>query len=243
MSSSDSSNTVHGKRHRPRFTSNQSVPPLAEDAYAPVFLVFTFSTLTCFSFRLEQEKQQYLEQLAEVNTLISYFQEKMTEHGLQPTAELLSPCPDPALTLADQQSILSSFMHEHESSDVLLHQQQATTTDSSEPVAMKLPRHFLPLDLKNSATLEIIHSPYRDGNEIEYKKELSSDILNKYGGQTKKSKASPSTPSHRSQRKQRKVGRRERRTVERTSSSSSSFSLAFRDFSSTSNDRLVQQCP
>ena len=152
--------------------------------------------------RFEQEKQQCLEQLTQVNTLVSYFQDKMNEHGLQASSDLPSPNPLPGLSLDDQQSILSSFMHEQESPDILLHQQPTT---SNEPVAMKLPRHFLPLDLKNSPTLEIIHSPYRDGNEIEYKKELSSDILNKYGGQTKKSKASPSAANHRSQRKQRKV--------------------------------------
>ncbi|CAF5135633.1 unnamed protein product, partial [Rotaria socialis] len=53
---------------------------------------------------------------------------------------------------------------------------------------MKLPRNFLPLNLNSASTNEIIHSPYYAGNEIEYKKELSSDIVNKYGGHPKKNK-------------------------------------------------------
>ena len=52
-------------------------------------------------------------------------------------------------------------------------------------IAMKLPRNFTPLDINSTTTNEIIHSPYHQETEIEYKKELPSDILDKYGGQTK----------------------------------------------------------
>jgi len=66
-----------------------------------------------------------------------------------------------------------------------------TKTSNNEPptaIAMKLPRNFAPLNLNLTTTNEIIHSPYYEGNEIEYKKEFSPDILNKYGGQQKKPK-------------------------------------------------------
>jgi hypothetical protein len=63
-----------------------------------------------------------------------------------------------------------------------------SNTDPPTAIAMKLPRNFAPLNLNLTTTNEIIHSPYYDGNEIEYKKEFSSDLLNKYGGQQKKPK-------------------------------------------------------
>jgi hypothetical protein len=68
------------------------------------------------------------------------------------------------------------------------HHVLTTMNEPTNAVAMKLPRNFAPLNLNLTTTNEIIHAPSSDGNEIEYKKEFSSDILDKYGGQTKKSK-------------------------------------------------------
>jgi hypothetical protein len=141
---------------------------------------------------LEQKKTQNEDQLNKVNTLLNYFREKLIEHGLDqdqtcstPSAELTSPLYHP-ITPYEEQTILSSYMEEPDSDHIL-----PTKTSNIEPttaIAMKLPRNFAPLNLNLTTTNEIIHSPYNNGNEIEYKKELSSDILNKYGGQVKKPK-------------------------------------------------------
>jgi hypothetical protein len=77
-------------------------------------------------------------------------------------------------------------MEDQDSDHILL--SKTTTNDSPTAIAMKLPRNFASLDLNSTPTNQIIHSPLYDGNEIEYKKEFSSDIINKYGGQTKKNK-------------------------------------------------------
>jgi hypothetical protein len=47
---------------------------------------------------------------------------------------------------------------------------------------MKLPKNLTPLDINSTTTNEIIHSPYHPQTTIEYKKELPSDILDKYAG-------------------------------------------------------------
>jgi hypothetical protein len=144
--------------------------------------IHTFS-----SSSLEHEKQQCEDQLNKVNILIKYFREKLTEHGLNtdltPTSELTSPLYHP-LTHSEEQAIVSSYMEDNNSDHI-----SSPKIPSYEPptaIAMKLPRNFASLNLNLTTTNEIIHSPYYDGNEIEYKKELLSDILNKYGGQTKK---------------------------------------------------------
>jgi hypothetical protein len=141
---------------------------------------------------LDHEKYQYEDQLNKVNILLNYFREKLTEHGLKHdqtsttlSSELISPLY--SITPYEEQTILSSYMEEKDSDHILT----SKTSNNEQPptaIAMKLPRNFAPLNLNLTTTNEIIHSPYYDGNEIEYKKELSSDILDKYGGQQKKPK-------------------------------------------------------
>jgi hypothetical protein len=136
---------------------------------------------------LEHEIHQHEEQLKNINYLINYFREKTSEHGLnfdQSASELRSPLYHP-ITPYEEQTILSSYMDEHDSDkNILL--SKTSINEASTAIAMKLPRNFAPLKLNSTTTNEIIHSPYYDGNEIEYKKELSSDILQRYGGQPKK---------------------------------------------------------
>ncbi|CAF0994762.1 unnamed protein product [Rotaria sordida] len=138
---------------------------------------------------LEYEKQQYSEQLEKIRLLLKYFHEKMSEHNLTnndtscstPSSELMSPLYQ-SLTLFEEQTILSSYMNEHDDENNL----SIKTIEPTIAIAMKLPRNFIPLDIKSTITNEIIHSPYYRQNSIEYKKELPSDILNKYAGVTKK---------------------------------------------------------
>lgn len=145
-------------------------------------------------FSLEHEKAQYEDQLNTVNILLKYFREKLTEHGLTvdlaavttPSTELTSPLYHP-ITPYEEQTILSSYMEE-QNSDHILTTKPSHNNEPPTAIAMKLPRNFAPLNLNLTTTNEIIRSPYYNGNEIEYKKELSSDILNKYGGQQKKPK-------------------------------------------------------
>lgn len=159
-----------------------------------------------FSFSLKYEKEQNEGQLNKINTLITYFREKLTAHGLQlepicstPSSELISPLYH-SLTPHEEQTILSSYMEEHDDSE----QSLTMKTSSNEPstaIAMKLPRNFAPLNLNQTTTNEIIHSPFYDGNEIQYKKEFSSDMINKYGGQPKKTLLT----SNKKQKRNRKV--------------------------------------
>lgn len=111
----------------------------------------------------------------------------MSEHNVSitntpsctPTTELLSPVYHP-LTLSEEQTILSSFLGEEiDSSD-------NTTNQSTIPIAMRLPRNFIPLDLQSTTTNEIIHSSFHPENSFEYKKELPADIVDKYAGVGKK---------------------------------------------------------
>jgi hypothetical protein len=157
---------------------------------------------------LEDEKHQYEDQLNKVNTLLTYFHEKLTVHGLNhdqtcstPSSELTSPLYHP-ITPYEEQTILSSYMEEQDSNQILT--TKTLNNESTTAIAMKLPRNFAPLNLNLTTTNEIIHSPYYDGNEIEYKKELSSDILNKYGGQQKKPKQQL-TPTGKKHKKNKKV--------------------------------------
>lgn len=148
-------------------------------------LIFVFSSFEFFSF--DNEKQQYEDQLNKVQTLLQYFREKLTAHGLE--HQLCSSTPSPTLTSSlfrpitpyEEQTILSSYMDDKDSNST-------STTTTATAIAMKLPRDFLPLNLNSTTTNEIIHSPYHEGNEFEYKKELSVDIMDKYGGQQSKSK-------------------------------------------------------
>ncbi|CAF1109545.1 unnamed protein product [Adineta ricciae] len=141
---------------------------------------------------LEHEKQQNEDQLNKVNTLINYFREKLNEHGLASEVICTTPCSEltsplyPPITPMEEQSILSSYMEERGCDNAVL--LKTVTHEPPTAIAMKLPRNFATLNFNSPTTNEIIHSPYYDGNEIEYKKELSSDIMNKYGGQPKKNK-------------------------------------------------------
>ena len=77
-------------------------------------------------------------------------------------------------------------MEEHEDSETISTTMKTSNNEPSTAIAMKLPRNFAPLNLNLTTTNEIIHSPYYNGNEIQYKKEFSSDMIDKYGGQPKK---------------------------------------------------------
>ena len=119
----------------------------------------------------------------------------MSVHGLPLTPDTpSSPCS--SLTVEDQKTILSSFMHETDSQEILLYKQ--STSEPTTAIAMKLPRN-----LNSTVGNDIIHSANLDLNEFEYKKELSPDILNKYGGHMKKNKTT--TTQTKNPRKQRKV--------------------------------------
>ncbi|CAF3308754.1 unnamed protein product [Rotaria socialis] len=191
LSSATNAHSTNGKKCRRRLHSNQQKsldsPTAAAAAQTPI--------RACVSFEndcLEHEKNQCDDQLNKINTLISYFRDKLTEHDLSndhtcvtPSSELTSLLYHP-LTPHEEQTILSSYMEDRDCDNILL--SKSTTTQPTAAIAMKLPRNFLPLNLNSASTNEIIHSPYYAGNEIEYKKELSSDIVNKYGGHPKKNK-------------------------------------------------------
>jgi hypothetical protein len=184
-----SSSSTNGKKPRRRLSANQQRlidSPTTTDPHTPIRSLASLEE-DC----LEYEKNQQEDQLNKVNTLINYFREKLKEHGLnheptciKPASELTSPLYHHPITPHEEQTILSSYMEEREDAD----HQILTTNEPTTAIAMKLPRNFAPLNLNLTTTNEIIHSPYFDGNEIEYKKEFSSDILDKYGGQQKKSK-------------------------------------------------------
>lgn len=113
----------------------------------------------------------------------------MSEHNLSmndilcttPTSELISPL-YPPLTPMEEQTILSSYMDENDNDNNI----QTKMNQPTIAIAMKLPRNFIPLDFQYPTTNEIIHSPYYNESSIEYKKELPSDIVNKYAGISKK---------------------------------------------------------
>jgi len=101
----------------------------------------------------------------------------MSEHNLpindKSSSELISPLHHP-ITPYEERTILSSYMNEQDS--------EKTINEPSIAIAMKLPKTFTPLDINSTTTNEIIHSPYHPQTTIEYKKELPSDILDKYAG-------------------------------------------------------------
>ncbi|CAF2390879.1 unnamed protein product [Rotaria sp. Silwood2] len=195
LSSSNSSST-NGKKCRRRLQSNQQklTDSPTTGVQTPIRSFISFEN-DC----LKHEKQQCEDQLNKINTLINYFRQKLSEHDLNndqtsltPSSELTSLLYHP-LTPQEEQTILSSYMEDRDSENTLL-----LKTSNNQPttaIAMKLPRSFLPLNLNSTTTNEIIHSPYYDGDEIEYKKELSSDIVNKYGGHPKKNKQQSSSSS------------------------------------------------
>ncbi|CAF2782579.1 unnamed protein product [Rotaria sp. Silwood2] len=195
LSSSNSSST-NGKKCRRRLQSNQQklTDSPTTGVQTPIRSFISFEN-DC----LIHEKQQCEDQLNKINTLINYFRQKLSEHDLNndqtsltPSSELTSLLYHP-LTPQEEQTILSSYMEDRDSENTLL-----LKTSNNQPttaIAMKLPRSFLPLNLNSTTTNEIIHSPYYDGDEIEYKKELSSDIVNKYGGHPKKNKQQSSSSS------------------------------------------------
>ncbi|CAF3791940.1 unnamed protein product [Rotaria sordida] len=194
--SSANSLSTNGKKCRRRLHSNQQklIDSPTTGAQTPI-RSFQSIENDCF----EHEKQQCEEQLNKINTLINYFREKLSEHDLNndqicltPSSELTSLLYHP-LTSQEEQTILSSYMEDRDSGNTLL--TKTSNNQSTTAIAMKLPRNFLPLKVNSTTTNEIIHSPYYDENEIEYKKELSSDILNKYGGHTKKNKQQQSSTS------------------------------------------------
>ncbi len=144
-----------------------------------------------FFFSLEYEKQHSNEQLEKIRLLLKYFHEKMSEHNLSinntpcstPTSQLISPFYHP-ITPFEEQAILSSYMVEQDyENDSSI---KTTTNQPTIAIAMKLPRNFLPLDIHSTTTNEIIHSQYHQENSFEYKKELPTDILDKYAGVGKK---------------------------------------------------------
>jgi hypothetical protein len=136
---------------------------------------------------LEYEKRHANEQLEKIRLLLKYFHEKMSEHNLTitdkpPTPESISRFHHP-ITPSEERSILSSYMNEQ---DLDKNSSEKTTNESTVAIAMKLPRNFIPLDNNLPTTNEIIHSSYYPETSIEYKKELPSDILDKYAGVTNK---------------------------------------------------------
>ncbi|UJR10737.1 hypothetical protein I4U23_014925 [Adineta vaga] len=203
--SANTSSSTNGKKSRRRLSSVQQkkIDSTSTDAHTPI-RSFVSLEEAC----LEHEKQQNEDQLNKVNILINYFREKLTDHGLTndrlcstPSSELTSPL-YPPITPLEEQSILSSYMEERDCDNVLL--SKTVTHESPTAIAMKLPRNFASLNFNSVTTNEIIHSPYYDSNEIEYKKELSSDILNKYGGQPKKTKQQQSSVTGKKQKKNKK---------------------------------------
>ena len=82
------------------------------------------------------------------------------------------------------------------------------TTTTNEPpiaIAMKLPRNFIPLNINSTTTNEIIHSPYYQDTSFEYKKELPSDIVDKYSGKEKKKPQQQQTIHGKKNKKNKKV--------------------------------------
>ena len=164
----------------------------------------------------------------------------MKEHGLNVqtlhspvSSELGSPVRHP-LTSQEEQSILSSYMNEQDSDGVS--PLAPNRSLSSSAIAMQLPRSFASSDLNSTTTNEIIQSPYRDRVEIEYKKEISSDILVKYGGQVKQSKSS-SFLTGKKCKKNRKVNARSE--VSLNAHVSFLRSIELRHLASISNDYVV----
>jgi len=142
---------------------------------------------------LEYEKRYSNERLEKIRLLLKYFHEKMSEHNLStndtPSSELISS----SITPFEEQTILSSYLGEQDYDNNL----SIKTTTINQPtiaIAMKLPKNLTPLDVNSTTTTnEIIHSPYYQETSIEYKKELPTDILDKYAGVGKNQQQQQST--------------------------------------------------
>lgn len=161
--------------------------------------------------RLELEHISYQQQLDKVLKLKDYFQQKMVEHQIHcfkpiditPISELTSPLFQPILSTDENVDDQSS------TTDTSTATSSPSTAQSAVAVAMRLPRNFAPLEFQAISTNEIIRSPHCPDTNIEYKKELPSDIVNKYGGVPKKNRqkslnlsstASNSNRSHRNRK-------------------------------------------
>jgi len=146
---------------------------------------------------LEWERNFHEDRLEKVRQLRKYFLDQLAERNLpleSPATDLISPfyqsliCPN---------EILNETLTNSETTTASTAATSMTTTtmmNSSMPVAIRLPRNFLPLPLMplSPSNNEIIHSPHCNDASIEYKKELPSDIVDRYAGITKKNK--PTTP-------------------------------------------------
>jgi hypothetical protein len=156
-------------------------------------LLETYPTRFSLSFRREYEKRQCHNQLEKIRRLLSYFHEKMSEHSVSiittpcstPTTELISPLYHP-LTPFEERTILSSFMNEQDHEKSVSRKITTSTVQPTTAIAMKLSRNFFPLDLQSTTMNEVIHSPCHPENSFEFKKELPSDIVDKYAGASKK---------------------------------------------------------
>jgi hypothetical protein len=144
---------------------------------------------------LEYEKRHANEQLEKIRLLLKYFHEKMSEHN----DKLISPLYHPLAP--EERPILSSDVNEQDSEK---NSSAKTTHESTVAIAMKLPRNFSPLDINSTTTNEIIHSPLYPETLFEYKKELPSDILDKYAGVGNKKQQQQSTHGKKS-KKNKKV--------------------------------------
>lgn len=121
------------------------------------------------------------EMLNNIRLLLTYLREKMVEHHLV-FDDLTSPLFHPNL-------------NECQSAPV--------------PIAMRLPRNFAPLTFQSNTTNEILRSPHYPDVSIEYKKELPTDILDKYAGSSNKNEKQTSLQLNfgKKNRKNKKVGR------------------------------------
>lgn len=134
-----------------------------------------YGHLKSFLFRLEYEKRNATEQLEKIRTLLNYFYGKMAEHNLSMNDQSSSELPSQSITPLEEQTILSSYINEQDLD------KSSSTNESTVAIAMKLPK-----------------------NSIEYKKELPSDILDKYAGITNKKQQQQSS-SGKKNKKNKKV--------------------------------------
>jgi hypothetical protein len=143
---------------------------------------------------LEYEKRHANEQLEKIRLLLKYFHEKMSEHN----DKLISPLYHPLTP--EERPILSSDINEQDSEK---NSSAKTTHESTVAIAMK---NFSPLDINSTTTYEIIHSPLYPETSFEYKKELPSDILDKYAGVLNKKQQQQSTHGKKSKKNKKNIG-------------------------------------
>lgn len=145
-----------------------------------------------FIFSLEWEISYHQDRLEKIRQLRNYFSDQMSDGNLlnedasltSPSVELISPLYQPFQPTNEEN--LCSSSNEQQSFDA--------KTTSPIAIAMRLPRNFRPLQLAPLSTTnnEILHSPHYQEGLVEYKKELPSDIVDRYAGVSKKTK--PTTP-------------------------------------------------